>query len=85
MYYKYIMWLKCAGSPAVDLYSLSRNPHFSSHNLPKGKALLTGLFLKGVQISTPQPFNATNVIVKRAQENENTVFSLPINRKKAYV
>lgn len=53
IYYKYIMWLNCAGSPAMDLYSLSlRTPIFPAVIFPKGKPAHWALFKRRANLNT---------------------------------
>ena len=63
--YKYVIkvcWLTCN----AFVLNLSHHPCFSSCNLPKGKAVLTCLFLKGAQISTQRPFSANECDCKES-------------------
>lgn len=53
IYYKYIMWLNCAGSPAMDLYSLSlRTPIFPTVIFPKGRPAHWALFKRQANLNT---------------------------------
>lgn len=53
IYYKYIMWLNCACSPAMDLYSLSlRTPIFPAVIFPKGRPAHWALFKRRANLNT---------------------------------